>query len=117
MNGFVLYKDKAAMIKKMDDELAGRILKAMIDYNEHGVTPKGEKTLEIIFEAFRADIDKAKERHEQVTRQRSEAGKRGAMAKHGKAKQNLAKPGNVKQIKQNGTEWNGKEWKKKGPDL
>tara|TARA_R100000773_G_C4220642_1_gene119365 strand:- start:1586 stop:1915 length:330 start_codon:yes stop_codon:yes gene_type:complete len=108
MQGFLLYKDNAEAVKKMDDETAGKLFKAIYDYADTGKTPKGETLVGMLFEFFKADIDRGHERHKEISKIRAAAGKKGGQQKQA----NLAKASkrSEQEQKPNGkNKWRGKD--------
>lgn len=72
---FVLYNDQKEVIDELDDEQAGKLLKAIYEYNTtKKITLKG--ALKIIFIPFKTSFDRDDEKWEKTRIARSEAGKR-----------------------------------------
>lgn len=72
---FVLYNDQKEVIDELDDEQAGRLFKAIYEYNVNKkVILKG--ALKVIFIPFKTSFDRDDEKWESITKARSEAGKR-----------------------------------------
>ena len=72
---FVLYNDQKEIIDELSDEQAGKLLKAIYEYNiNKKITLTG--TLKVIFIPFKNSFDRDEEKWEEISKQRSEAGKR-----------------------------------------
>lgn len=72
---FVLYNDQKEVIDELDDEQAGKLLKAIYQYNAtKEIILKG--ALKIIFIPFKTAFDRDDEKWEKTRNARSEAGKK-----------------------------------------
>jgi len=90
---FVLYQEQEEVINRLSDEQAGKIYKAIFEYNRTGETPKMEQLLDFIFIPIKQSIDRNKDKWVETCQRRSEAGKLGGLAKaskSSKSKQTLA---------------------------
>ena len=77
MKGVVIYKDNIEAVRKMDDETAGKVFKAIFEYMNDETLPSGDPMVEMLFEFFRVGIDYSKGKHAEISRKRSQAGRKG----------------------------------------
>lgn len=97
--GFVLYNDQKEVIDELDNEQAGKLFKAIYEYNVNKkVTLTG--ALKIIFIPFKTSFDRDSKKWEEISKLRSEAGKRHRGNQHTRKKQELEQ---MEQVLQNGT--------------
>lgn len=75
-NSFILYYDQKEVIDELSDEDAGKLFKAIYEYN---VNKKTDLTgaLKLIFIPFRKTFDRNDDKWEDIVKKRSEAGKKG----------------------------------------
>jgi len=75
-NSFILYHDQKEVIDELDDEQAGKLFKAIYEYN---VNKKMTLTgaLKLIFIPFKSSFDRNNDKWEDIVQKRSEAGKKG----------------------------------------
>lgn len=73
---FVLYTDQKEIIDELDDEQAGKLFKAIYDYNITGTTTL-TGILKSVFKSFKITFDRDEEKWKDIKQKRSEAGKRG----------------------------------------
>lgn len=73
---FLLYNDQKEIIDELDDEQAGKLFKAIYEYNVNNkIILKG--ALKIIFISFKTSFDRDSEKWEEISKKRSESGKKG----------------------------------------
>lgn len=87
-DSFVLYTDQKAVLDKLSDEQAGKLIKAIYEYVENGEMPELDNVLDLVITPFKTVLDKDKVKYEEVSKARAEAGSRGGKAKESKEKQN-----------------------------
>lgn len=87
-DSFVLYTDQKAVLDKLSDEQAGKLIKAIYEYVENGEMPELDNVLDLVITPFKTVLDKDKAKYEEVSKARAEAGSRGGKAKESKHKQN-----------------------------
>ena len=92
-DSFILYTEQKAVIDKLSDEQAGRLIKAIYEYVSTGEMPKLDSVLDLVITPFKTILDKDKENYEKVCKLRAEAGSKGG-------KQKLANASKSKQKKQ-----------------
>ncbi len=92
-DSFVLYTEQKAVLDKLTDEQAGKLIKAIYEYVETGKMPELENVLDLVITPFKTVLDKDKAKYEEVSKARAEAGSKGG-------KQKQAKDSKVKQKKQ-----------------
>lgn len=94
---FVMYKSWDSAIQSMTDDQAGKLLKAIYDYQlgrEKGAT---DPAVVPILALMSTKFDEDAESYEQVCAARAEAGRKGGTAKASNAKQMLANASSAKQ--------------------
>lgn len=98
---FVLFMDLEDTIDNLSDGQAGKIFKAIFDYQRTGETNlKG--TLKTLFLGIKNTLDRNEQKWEEIRKKRSEAGKRHTGNQYTRTKQN-EKQTNLEQMEQNGT--------------
>ena len=86
-NSFILYHDQKEVIDELDDEQAGKLIKAIYEYNVNKkLTLTG--ALKLVFIPFKNSFDRNDDKWDDIVKKRSEAGKKG-MEKRWKAEQNI----------------------------
>ena len=93
---FVLYTEQKAVINKLSDEQAGKLIKAIYEYVETGEMPELDNVLDLVITPFKTILDKDKAKYEEVSKARAEAGSKGGKQK----KETKAKSSKSKQKKQ-----------------
>jgi len=74
---FILYYDQKEIIDELDDEQAGKLFKAIFEYNVNKkITLKG--VLKLIFIPFKTSFDRDESKWEDIIEKRKNAGKLGA---------------------------------------
>lgn len=84
---FILYTDQKAVIDKLSDEQAGKLIKAIYEYVENGKMPEMDSVLDLVITPFKTVLDKDRTKYEEVSKARAEAGSKGGKAKESKTKQ------------------------------
>lgn len=74
---FILYTEQKAVLDKLTDEQAGKLIKAIYEYEATGNMPELDPILEIIMIPFKTVLDKNAQKWEEERQKRSEAGKKG----------------------------------------
>lgn len=74
---FILYTEQKAVLDKLTDEQAGKLIKAIYEYEATGNMPELDPILEIIMIPFKTILDKNAQKWEEERQKRSEAGKKG----------------------------------------
>ena len=92
-DSFVLYTEQKAVLDKLTDEQAGKLIKAIYEYVETGKMPELENVLDLVITPFKTVLDKDKAKYEEVSKARAEAGSKGG-------KQKQTKDSKTKQKKQ-----------------
>ncbi|MGN0378788.1 MAG: DUF6291 domain-containing protein [Butyrivibrio sp.] len=95
---FVLYCDYAPHISLLTDEDAGKLFKAIFSYEETGEVKELSPIASMAFSFMRSQLDRDRDKWEEVRAKRAEAGRQGGLAK---AKQKKANANCVKQNKAN----------------
>ena len=55
---FILYTEQKEVIDKLSDEQAGKLIKAIYEYEKTGIMPKLDNLLDIIITPFKLALDK-----------------------------------------------------------
>ena len=76
-NSFILYTDQKAVIDKLTDEQAGKLIKAIYEYADTGTMPLLDTTLDLVMTPFKIALDKNQKQYEEKCERRSAAGKKG----------------------------------------
>ena len=95
-DSFVLYTEQKAVINKLSDEQAGKLIKAIYEYVETGEMPELDTVLDLVITPFKTILDKDKAKYEEVSKARAEAGSKGGK----QSKQNETSKSKKKQKKQ-----------------
>lgn len=99
-DSFILYNDMYELIKYLDDETAGKLIKAIFEYTTNKVIPE-DKNIRAVFMFIKNQIDKNDEKWEEERKKRSEAGKKHKGNQY--TKQNGTNGTSVPRMEQNGT--------------
>lgn len=92
-DSFILYTEQKAVIDKLTDEQAGKLIKAIYEYVATGITPQLDMTIDLVITPFITTLDKNKKKYEATCKKRAEAGAKGGkqkVANASKCKQNVA---------------------------
>jgi hypothetical protein len=92
---FVLYTDQREVFEELDDELAGKLIKHIFAYVNDENPETDDKLLRLAFLPIKTQLKRDLKLWDSKKSLRSEAGKKGGLAKASKAKQTLAKPSNA----------------------
>lgn len=95
-NSFVLYKDFEETINILTDEQAGRIFKAIFEYERTGEIPELDQILKVTFIPIKQSLDRNGNKWAEECNRRKEAGKLGGEAKARNAKNNVANVASAK---------------------
>lgn len=74
---FILYSEQAEVFNLLEDSEAGKLIKAIFEYQQTGVMPKLDKSLRIAFMPIKGTLDRNAVKWEEIRKKRSEAGKIG----------------------------------------
>lgn len=80
---FVLYTDQKEIVDELDDEQAGKLFKAIYEYNTAN-TVSLTGILKSVFMSFKIAFDRDEQKWNDITKKRSEAGKKGMESRWGK---------------------------------
>lgn len=83
-HGFLLYTDYADLIRDLPDDKKGVLFQAIMDYARDGVVPELDSVTEVYFKFMTAQINRDKERYDEICKKRAEAGRKGGLAKNQK---------------------------------
>ena len=99
-NSFILYYDQKEVVDELTDEQAGKLFKAIYEYNvEKKIKLTG--ALKLVFIPFKTAFDRNDEKWEETAEQRSEAGKKHKGNQYTRRKQKEMEQ--MEQAFQNGT--------------
>lgn len=97
---FILYHDQKEVIDELDDEQAGKLIKAIYEYNVNKkITLTG--ALKLVFIPFKTAFDRNNDKWDDTAEKRSEAGKRHTGNQYTRRKQKEMEQ--MEQVSQNGT--------------
>lgn len=99
-DSFILYTEQKAVIDKLTDEQAGKLIKAIYGYVENGEMPKLDNILDLVITPFKTILDKDKAKYEEVSKARAEAGSRNKKTNENKSEQKQTKETNENKTKQ-----------------
>lgn len=80
-NSFILYTEQKAVIDKLTDEQAGKLIKALYEYSTTGIMPQLDSILDLVITPFVTALDRNKEKYEETCKKRALAGAKGGKQK------------------------------------
>lgn len=80
-DSFILYQDHREIFDTLTDEEAGKLIKAIFEYEETGDIKNLDKSLKLAFIPIKNSLNRNKEKWEEIKEKRSIAGKIGAEVK------------------------------------
>lgn len=80
---FILYKNWRSSVKKMSNEQAGELFKAIFDFQDNQEPSIDDMSVEFVFEIMKEKMAEDLETYEETCKRRSEAGKKGNEARWG----------------------------------
>ena len=92
---FVLYTDQREVFDELSDEDAGRLIKHIFSYVNDEDPSTEDLLLKVAFLPIKTQLKRDLKIWDQKKQQRSEAGRKGGVAKASNAKQSLANPSNA----------------------
>ena len=81
--GFLIYADCMALLDKLSDEQAGRVIKAACLYFQEGEVAELDLAEEMVLTLMIQYIQRSTDRYNEICRKRSEAGKKGNQTRWG----------------------------------
>ena len=78
---FILYHDSFSIFSELTDEEAGKLIKAIFEYECSGIIPDLDKLLKMAFLPIKNRLDSNREKYERIRERRQEAGKQGGRPK------------------------------------
>ena len=102
-DSFILYTEQKAIIDKLTDEQAGKLIKAIYEYVATNKIPQLDSILDLVIIPFTTALDRNKEKYEETCKRRALAGTKGGkqkVANASKCKQNVANVANASKCKQ-----------------
>lgn len=88
-NAFLLYIDYQDQFNLLTDEQAGKLIKAIIEYEKTREIPQLEGMLKIAFSFIKKQLDRDREKYEIKCEKNKENGKKGGRPKKENQKDNL----------------------------
>ena len=92
---FVLYTDQREIFEELSNEDAGKLIKHIFSYVNDENPETEDKLLRVAFLPIKTQLKRDLRTWDEKKQLRSEAGKKGGLAKSSNAKQSLAKPSNA----------------------
>jgi hypothetical protein len=92
---FVLYTDQREVFEELSDEDAGKLIKHIFSYVNDENPETDHKLIRLAFLPIKTQLKRDLKMWDEKKHLRSEAGKKGGLAKSSNAKQILAKPSNA----------------------
>lgn len=86
-NSFLIYIDYQEQFELLTDEQAGKLIKAIIEYEKTGKILELDGMTKMAFSFIKTQLDRDREKWQEEKQKRSEAGKRGMSKRWGKTKQ------------------------------
>ena len=99
-DSFVLYNSYYDLLEDLDMEQRGTLLTAILEHSLGIEQTELDPITKLAYRVIASQLDRDRKKWERTCKKRAEAGRRGGLAKAGKAKQslaNLAKAGKAKQ--------------------
>ena len=103
-NSFVLYTEQRAILNKLTDEQAGKLIKAIYEYVDTSEIKDIDPVIDIVITPFITVLDKDLKKYEETKKKRAEAGAKGGKQTQANAKdrkQSKANQANASNDKQN----------------
>ena len=95
-----MFVDWADIISPLDDAERGRLFTAILYYARTGFDPELTGNERFLFPTFKAQITRDSASYEEISRTRSEQGRKGGYAKAAKRQSPAARPGKTAQEKE-----------------
>lgn len=80
-DNFILYSSHKELFETLPDGQAGKLIKAIFQYEETGEIPKLASTTQMAFTAIKPTLDRNKEKYEKVVERNKQNGKKGGRPK------------------------------------
>lgn len=100
-NSFVLYTEQRAILNKLTDEQAGKLIKAIYEYVDTGEIKDIDPVIDIVITPFITVLDKDLKKYEETKKKRAEAGAKGGKQTQANAKDRKQSKANALNDKQN----------------
>ena len=111
-NAFLLYKNHAEIFSKLSNEQAGKLIKAIFEYEKTGITPELDPLLDMAFTPIKQSIDIDAEKYAEKVEKRRQAGSKGGKQRVANqanatfAKQSQANQANINNVINNDNDTN-----------
>lgn len=103
---FLLYLDNKPLVDKLTDAQAGKLFKAIYQYEQDGTTPVELCALcDMVFTVFKLHLDRGRADYANKVEQRRAAGRKGGLAKASNTKQPQAKQANINIKRKSNSTW------------
>ena len=83
-DSFILYQEHKEIFETLTDEEAGKLIKAIFEYEDTGQTNELDKSLKLAFIPIKNALDRNKDKYEKVVERNKENGKKGGRPKNPK---------------------------------
>lgn len=83
-DSFILYQEHKEIFETLTDEEAGKLIKAIFEYEDTGKITQLDKSLKLAFIPIKNALDRNKEKYEKVVERNKENGKKGGRPKNPK---------------------------------
>lgn len=83
-DSFILYQEHKEIFETLTDDEAGKLIKAIFEYEDTGQITQLDKSLKLAFIPIKNALDKNKEKYEKVVERNKENGKKGGRPKNPK---------------------------------
>lgn len=83
-DSFILYQEHKEIFEMLTDEEAGKLIKAIFEYEKTGRLLELDKSLKLAFIPIKNDLDRNKEKYEKIVKRNKENGKKGGRPKNPK---------------------------------
>ena len=100
-DSFVLYNSYYDLLEDLDMEQRGTLLTAILEHSRGMDQTELDPITKLAYRVIASQLDRDRKKWERTCKKRAEAGRRGGLAKAGKAKQNLANLAKAGKAKQN----------------
>ena len=89
-DSFVLYNSYYDLLEDLDMEQRGTLLTAILEHSRGMDQTELDPITKLVYRVIASQLDRDRKKWERTCKKRAEAGRRGGLAKAGKAKQSLA---------------------------
>lgn len=80
-DNFILYSEQEQLLEDLNDAQAGRLFKAIFEYERTLVVPKLNQIENLVFKSFKITLDRNRQKYEKVVERNKANGKKGGRPK------------------------------------